>query len=77
MTGDVHNSDRRALRDVRRVAAGLWLAAATGVLAAAAGCADPAALRMNPGETHGKVYYLDGVGCYGFGRESVPSGLRE
>jgi pimeloyl-ACP methyl ester carboxylesterase len=41
-----------------------------------AGCADPAALRMNAGETHGKVYYLDGVGCYGFGREGVPAGLR-
>jgi pimeloyl-ACP methyl ester carboxylesterase len=54
----------------------LTLALLAALSAMAAGCADPAALRMNAPETHGKVYYLDGVGCYGFGRDSVPAGLR-
>lgn len=48
------------------------LVLATGWLA---GCAAPVALRFTVAETHGKVYYLDGIGCYGYGRDAVPTGF--
>ncbi|MDD4891955.1 MAG: hypothetical protein PHU85_18705 [Phycisphaerae bacterium] len=57
-----------------RGAASLLLACCLGGLLLA-GCGAPVRLRFNPAETHGKVYYLDGIGCYGFGRDEVPSGF--
>lgn len=50
------------------VAAGVWIALS-------AGCSAPVKLRFTPAETHGKVYYLDGIGCYGYGRDAVPAGF--
>ncbi|MCG3178199.1 MAG: hypothetical protein BIFFINMI_00524 [Phycisphaerae bacterium] len=47
------------------------------LLAAAGGCSAPVKLRNNDAETYGKVYYLDGVGCYGFGKHTVPQGFRD
>lgn len=60
------------MRDTRLVL--LW----AGMMGAAllAGCGDAVKLRFNHEERYGKVYYLDGIGCVGFGREQVPAGFR-
>lgn len=54
----------------------LLVAGMLALLLSAGGCGAGKVLRMNTAETHGKVYYLDGIGCYGFGRSSVPAGFQ-
>jgi hypothetical protein len=50
------------------VIAMLWLGAA--------GCGGGGGMFDAPGDDHGKTYYLDGAGNWGFGIADVPAGLR-
>jgi len=40
------------------------------------GCGGSAGLFVAPGDEHGKTYYLDGAGNWGFGLADVPAGLK-
>jgi len=55
----------------------VWAVALACASVLAAGCSAPIALRYNAAETHGKVYYLDGIACLGFGYHTVPQGFRQ